>query len=115
MDIKITLDASSFEKFLKESPRAFRIALETTIQKGAYLIERIAKQNAPVDTGRLRSSIATEIIPLKATVMPHVNYAKFLEFGTRYMVPHPFMGPASVSADRQIKDILNAEVEKVLA
>ncbi len=114
MDIKITIDASSFEKFLKNSPKAFGVALQTAIQKGAYLIERVAKQSAPVDTGRLRSSIATELIPFKATVMPHVNYARFLEFGTRYMMPRPFLGPAAESAEKQIQDILNAEVEKVL-
>lgn len=114
MDIKVTIDATSFEKFLKKAPAGFERALQNAIQKGAYLIERVAKTNAPVDTGRLRSSIATELIPFKATIMPHVNYARFLEFGTRYITARPFMGPAADSTDKQIMTILNDEVKKVL-
>lgn len=114
MNIKVTIDASDFQKFLKDSPRAFEKALQNAIQKGAYLIERISKQNAPVDTGRLRSSIATSLIPFRATIEPHVNYAVFVHEGTRFISARPFMFDAAEQADREISDILSDEVRKVL-
>ena len=57
-----------------------------------------AKQLAPVDTGRLRSSIAMEIGTDNGDVVvrvgTNVHYAPYLEFGTRRMTARPFMRPA---------------------
>lgn len=114
MNIKVVIDATQFKDFLRGSPRAFEKALTNAIQKGAYLVERLAKQNAPVDTGRLRASIATSIIPFQATVQPHVNYAIFVHEGTRFMTARPFMHDAAEDVDRQISDILKGELQKVL-
>lgn len=114
MDINITLDASSFEKYMNDKPAAFRRALQTTIREGAYIIERLAKINAPVDTGRLRASIYTEIMQLKATIRPNVNYAIFVHEGTRFITSRPFMTDAAHTADAEIQNILNREVASVL-
>lgn len=50
------------------------------------VIEGRARQNAPVDTGRLRSSIDHEIEsaapPLQSWVGTNVEYAGFMEYGT---------------------------------
>lgn len=55
------------------------------LQKG-LLVEAEAKRRCPVDTGRLRSSITTEMFvedgaPV-ARVGTNVEYAAFIEFGT---------------------------------
>jgi HK97 gp10 family phage protein len=54
-----------------------------------FQIEREAKQNAPVDTGRLRGSITTKVEDLgnvlKVKVGTNVEYAPYVEFGT---LPH---------------------------
>lgn len=55
------------------------------LARSAHLVEAGAKEAAPVDTGRLRSSIATRIGPTRALVGSNVVYAPFVEFGTR---PH---------------------------
>lgn len=62
-----------------------RAAVRTAVAQTALLIETDAKQNAPVDTGRLRSSIAADIAPngLSATVGSNVTYAGPVEFGAR--------------------------------
>lgn len=66
-------------------PRLVQDAVDVFLRKSALTIEGAAKQLAPVDTGRLRSSIASEFAPWRAQVGTTVFYAPFVEFGTR---PH---------------------------
>ena len=65
--------------------------LAKTITKLAIRVERGAKQRAPVDTGRLRSSITWQLghdaHGLVARVGSNVHYAPHQEFGTRRMRP----------------------------
>jgi HK97 gp10 family phage protein len=59
------------------------------VRDAVLIIQRSAKQNAPVDTGRLRSSIVPEIRARERSVTgivgSNVMYAPYVEFGTR---PH---------------------------
>jgi len=75
---------------------ATRAAVREAVATSALLLESDAKALAPVDTGRLRSSIHTEISSdgLSAVVETGVDYSYFLEFGTRYIAARPFFGPA---------------------
>lgn len=61
--------------------------IETGLQgeMDAWAIETatLAKRNAPVDEGHLRNSINEKFGKLKASVTVNVNYAAYLEFGTR--------------------------------
>lgn len=57
-------------------------AVERIIKKYLLKIERTAKKLAPVDTGRLRSSIRWELKKLAGAVLTDVHYAPFQEFGT---------------------------------
>lgn len=72
--------------------RRVRAEIATT----ALLIESDAKLYAPVDTGRLRSSIAADIAPggLSASVDANVSYAVHVEVGTRFQRARPFLFPA---------------------
>jgi HK97 gp10 family phage protein len=64
----------------------------------AIQVERAAKRYCPVDTGRLRSSITHEISTdakgLLATIGTNVEYAPYVELGTRHMRAQPFLRPA---------------------
>ena len=69
------------------------------LEKKAIKVVRESKRNAPVDTGRLRSSITYNMIDLpgqlpKAVVGTNVDYAPFVEFGTEDMEAQPFLRPA---------------------
>ena len=68
------------------------------LTRRAIRVESAAKQLAPVDTGRLRSSITWALGKdgrgLYAAVGTNVFYAVFQELGTRYMAAHPFLVPA---------------------
>ena len=69
---------------------------QTVVAKSAADIERISKGLAPVDTGALKNSIGFDIGGggLEAEIGPTVYYGGYVEFGTRRMAPHAYMGPA---------------------
>lgn len=74
----------------------------------AALVERTAKLLAPVDTGALRNSIGTTVSNggLTAEIGPTVDYAAYVEFGTRRMAPQPHMGPAlAANADTFVRAV----------
>lgn len=67
------------------------------VRKAAFDIEGQAKNRAPVDTGALKNSISTEFEDggLTGIIAPHVEYATYVEFGTRRMSAQPYMTPAA--------------------
>lgn len=64
----------------------------------AVTVERVAKRLCPVDTGRLRASISyrlgIDMDGVYAVIGTDVHYAKYVEFGTRFMRAQPFLRPA---------------------
>lgn len=77
-------------------------AVAADLVRRAIRVDRTAKRLAPVDTGRLRSSIAwqleTDARGLHAVVGTNVHYAIHQEFGTSRMAAHPFLRPALEAA-----------------
>ena len=68
--------------------------IERALTKSALIVERDAKLNAPVDTGRLRTSITHKVEETYAEVGTNVEYAKSIEFGTSRQSAQPFLFPA---------------------
>jgi HK97 gp10 family phage protein len=66
------------------------------IRRSTLNVQTGAKKRAPVDTARLRNSIATayENNGLRGIVGTNVDYAPFVEWGTRRTRAQPFMHPA---------------------
>lgn len=71
------------------------IKLGTAIQEGierlAFGIEGESKKVSPVDTGRMRGSIRTDMRTLEAIIAPHTEYAIYVHEGTWKMRGRPFM------------------------
>lgn len=63
--------------------------IRVMLLKIALTVEGRAKVLAPVDTGRLRSSITHRVAELHALVVAPVFYAPHVEFGTRPHFPPP--------------------------
>jgi HK97 gp10 family phage protein len=63
------------------------------MRDSALMVERDAKINAPVDTGRLRASIVPEIVAgadqIWGIVGSNVEYAPYQEFGTGIYAMYP--------------------------
>lgn len=59
----------------------------------------IAKTIVPVRTGRLKQSIDTvQVGPMDFETYTDIRYARFVEWGTRFMHAQPFMTPAAQMA-----------------
>lgn len=74
------------------------------LARRAVQVDRRAKQLAPVDTGRLRSSISWRLGSdgkgLFALVGTDVHYAPYVELGTSRMAAQPFLRPALEAAKK---------------
>jgi hypothetical protein len=57
--------------------------IQQSFDKFGINTERLAKLNAPVDEGHLRSAIYSKPVDMGVEVGCAVNYAAYLEFGTR--------------------------------
>lgn len=117
---------SNINEFIRED---FPKALAKGLTLGCLVIERNAKQGAPVDTGNLRNSITHKVEEDTGYVGTNCDYAPYVEIGTgiyssqgtgrqdpwvyqdakgewhktRGSHPHPFLKPAR---DEHLSDIL---------
>ena len=86
-DITFTLDTAALE-------RAVAGLASVELVKIGAAVATEAKRLAPVDTGRLRSSIYSEPDGPDVIVGASAEYAAYVEYGTRYQHAQPFMTPA---------------------
>jgi len=78
-----------------------------TFQRSMLQIQNLAKIKAPVDTGNLRNSIQLQIITdTQIVITSFANYSAYIEFGTLYMQPQPFLRPA-------IDEVIIKEIGKI--
>ena len=76
--------------------------------------ESYAKELCPVDTGRLRNSISHAQMDEKTEVIgSNVEYAPFVELGTRKMAAKPYLRPAAENHSTEYKAILENELAKI--
>lgn len=59
--------------------------LSEGIRKITLWLDGMVKQSTPVDTGRLRSGVTSQISPDLGIVGNRVEYASFVEYGTKRM------------------------------
>lgn len=100
------------EKFKKIS-KDVENELEQALMTGGLRVERDAKIKVPVDTGRLRSSIATRLTAegdsRYVEVGTNVKYAPYVEYGTSKQPAQPFLYPAFAENKQKIfNDIAKA-------
>ena len=94
---EVQLDVRGLEEVQAEMERVARDLaggpMVDAMQQAALLVQRDAKINAPVDTGRLRASITPEVRPhgntVRGVVGSNVKYAPYVELGTRPHWPPP--------------------------
>jgi len=88
MEVHITDNSGAILAALREQKEA---ALEAIgLQAEGY-----AKANCPVDTGNLRNSISHAVSGDAAYIGTNVEYAPYVEFGTRKMSAQPYLKPAA--------------------
>lgn len=92
MNLTIDVDHKALETAMKRSPITIKGKVETWIYRTALMTEREAKRQVPpnVDTGRLESSIHTNLGVMRATVKPQAKYAMYVHEGRRPGKMPPF-------------------------
>lgn len=98
IDVKITDNSGEFLRALPEQIEQALIAIGLTA-------ESYAKQDCPVDTGRLRNSITHEVRERENAVYigSNVEYAAFVELGTSRMKARPYLKPAATEHTAEYK------------
>lgn len=93
--------------------------IDKAVVKASLLIERDAKINAAVDTGRMRGSVTHRLIKTGdrrvGQVGTRVKYAIHQEFGTRYMAGKPFLRPSLNQNKDKARDLIRTAVRNALA
>lgn len=86
------------------------------VARAAFLVEDLAKQLCPVDTGALRASIrVTPTAPaLRMAVIATQAYAAHVEYGTLHSPAQPFLTPAAraIKVQREITAELRAVIQR---
>ena len=80
-------------------------AVKDVVRMNGSELQDKSMRNAPVDTGTLKRSIGLEIVDggLTAVVEPTVEYAPYVELGTRFMDPQPYLKPAFEKQSKQFR------------
>ena len=97
------------EKFHSMSQKVYTEQEQELLQAG-MVVERAAKQNAPVDTGRLRASISTRMTKEAKSIIievgTNVKYAPYVEFGSSRNPAQPYLFPAFVENKQKVLKML---------
>ena len=96
----------------KEAIRKLEIANQAGLTAAAILVQGQAKLLCPVDTGRLRNSIVYQVSKDDATIGTDVEYAAYVEFGTRGRKPKSYLRLAIDKNKQEIKDVFRKEYRK---
>jgi HK97 gp10 family phage protein len=63
----------------------FKTELGQVTKKAGIMVQALMKKEAPVAKSQLRRTIEYKYKPISVSIYPTVNYAKFVEYGTK---PH---------------------------
>lgn len=92
--------------------------LRDASSKSAFAVERYAKIVTPVDTGRLRASIATSLgvrdRGITSIVQTNVNYAVFVHEGTKFMRGRPYMKQGVDRAKPEISSFYQKAIQNAM-
>lgn len=107
MDMKFKME-NDFSDLIEQA--AFS-QIETALEKIGLLMERNAKLACPVDTGRLRNSISHTHDKNTSYVGTNVEYAPYVEMGTKSTKAQPYLKPAIVNHIQEYKSIVEQELK----
>ena len=97
MSVEVTFDIQGVDEFVQAMQRldkAMQERVRAWLYDWAQRVVAEAKRNAPVRTGYLQSKIYAMAQEWVVEIGAATTYSYFVEFGTRYMIAHPFLYPA---------------------
>lgn len=92
----------------EEASQGIRRAIDRALEEIGLAAEGYAKRACPVDTGNLRNSITHAVEPGEDAVYvgTNVEYAPYVEMGTRRTAAQPFLRPAATEHGDQYRQVL---------
>lgn len=84
--------------------------IEQKLKEACVLVQDTAKQNCPVDTGRLQGSITYAVEGKEGAVGSNVEYAPYVEGGTYKMAARHFLQSAGDSNRQRIINLFKGLV-----
>ena len=107
--------ASRYESFSERVKARLREQTERALEAAGLYVEGEAKLRCPVDTGNLRGSIDHKVDVDKGvvTVGTNVEYAAYVEKGTRKQKAQPYLTPAAEENKENIKTLVERYIEEV--
>lgn len=102
-----------FESHLGELLNALPEQIEAALTAIGMVAETHAKEECPVDTGRLRNSIShdTDLAANAAIIGSNVEYAAYVELGTSRMRARPYLRPACENHTDEYKSLVEAALK----
>ncbi len=94
MGVGIEYQVEGMERLMERAkPELLAKPVHDFLERAALMVKAKAREYTPVDTGRLRASMTHQLdsspVPLWARVGSNVEYAPFVELGTRPHFPPP--------------------------
>ena len=86
--------------------------ITVALEKIGLVAERYAKDNSPVDTGRLKNSITHQVSGLEVYIGTNVDYAPYVELGARGRDPAHFLQNAIENHMSEYVDIIKEELSR---
>lgn len=98
----------------EEVSQGIQRAIDRALEEIGLAAEGYAKRACPVDTGNLRNSIthAVEGSEDAVYVGTNVEYAPYVEMGTRRTAAQPFLRPAATEHGSTYRAILKRNLEE---
>lgn len=100
--LSVTIEDDRYKAAVRREMDDWKIRSERDLLRVGIQVQNYARELCPVDTGRLRASITMDSgrdsRGAWVTIGTNVEYAPYVEFGTRYMSPQPYMRPAVMMA-----------------
>lgn len=103
----------TFESHLGEFLDAMPEQIEQALIAIGMMAETHAKEECPVDTGRLRNSITHEVDmnDQAAIIGSNVEYAAYVELGTSRQKAQPYLRPAAENYGSEYKALVESALK----
>jgi hypothetical protein len=109
MDVTFTLDDRGLRALQSRAPGLIDEALGKVALQTANRAQSNIRAVGAIDTGfMINSTRARKVRDLRWTVGTAADYGIYIEYGTRYVSPRPWLGPAMRDAAKTFRTISNA-------
>ena len=106
-DIKFTSNVNDILSALEKGKRNALTAIGSSA-------ETYAKKATPVDTGRLRNSISHTVDGEAAYIGTNVEYAPYLELGTKKIAAHHYLKRAATEHKDEYKNLTAQAIQSAI-